>query len=46
MVVESKVEALEAEVANLRRNFITAMDNANTAKENAKALADELKVKK
>ena len=46
MVVESKVEALEAEVANLRRDLITAMDNANTAKEKAKALADEVKVEK
>ena len=46
MVVESKVEALEAEVTNLRRNLITTMDNANTAKEKAKALADELKVEK
>ena len=46
MVVESKVEALEAEVTNLRRNLITAMDNANTATEKAKALADELKVEK
>ena len=40
------MEALEAKVANLRRNLITAMDNANTAKEKAKALADELKVEK
>ena len=46
MVVESKMEALEAKVANLRRNLITAMDNANTAKEKAKALADEVKVEK
>ena len=45
-MVESKMEAMEAKVANLRRNLITAMDNANTAKEKAKALADELKVEK
>ena len=46
MVVGSKVEALEAEVAKLRRDLITAMDDANTAKEKAKALANGLKVEK
>ena len=45
-VVGSKVEALEAEVAKLRRDLITAMDDANTAKEKAKALANGLKVEK
>ena len=46
MVIGSKVEALEAEVAKLRRDLITAMDDANTAKEKAKALANGLKVEK
>ena len=46
MVIGSKVEALEAEVAKLRRDLITAMDYANTAKEKAKALANGLKVEK
>jgi len=46
VVVGSKVEALEAEVAKLRRDLITAMDDANTAKEKAKALANGLKVEK
>ena len=34
MVAGSKVEALGAEVAKLRRDLITTMDDANTAKEN------------
>ena len=34
MVAGSKVEALEAEAAKLRRDLITTMDDANTAKEN------------
>ena len=42
----SKVEALDVEVAKLKRDLITAMDNANIAKEKAKALADKLKVEK
>ena len=46
MVIGSKVEALEAEVTKLRRDLITAMDDANTAKEKAKALANGLKVEK
>ena len=44
MVAASKVEALEAEAAKLRRDLITAMDKVNTAKEKAMALANELKV--
>ena len=44
MVATSKVEALEAEAAKLRRDLITAMDKVNTAKEKATALANELKV--
>ena len=46
MVVRSKVKALETKAAKLRRELITAMDDANIAKEKAKALADELRVKK
>ena len=45
-VAGSKVEALEAEVAKLKRDLITAMDESNTAKEKAKTLANELKVEK
>lgn len=46
MVATSKVEALEAEAAKLRRNLITTMEEANTAKEKAMTLADKLRVKK
>ena len=42
----SKVEALEAENPKLRRGFISAMDEANTTKQKAKALVDDLKVEK
>jgi len=44
--VGSKVEVLEAENAKLRRELIFAMDEANIAKEKAKALADDLRVEK
>lgn len=40
----SKVEALETESAKLRRDLIFLMDKANTVKEKAKVLVDELKV--
>ena len=46
MVVESKVEALEAEAVKLRKDLITTMDDASTAREKAMTLADKLKVKK
>ena len=46
MVVESKVEALEAEAVKLRRDLITTMDDARTARAKAMTLADKLKVKK
>ena len=46
MVVESKVEALEAEAVKLRKDLITTMDNASTAREKAMTLADKLKVEK
>ncbi|KAL0014061.1 hypothetical protein SO802_001130 [Lithocarpus litseifolius] len=44
VMVGSKVEALEVEAAKLRRDLITAMDDANTAGEKVKVLADELRV--
>ena len=40
MVVRSKVEALETEAVKLRREHITAMYDANIAKEKAQALAE------
>ena len=46
MVVESKVEALGAEAAKLRRDLITIMDNASIAREKATTLANKLKVEK
>ena len=46
VVAGSKMEALEADVAKLKRDLIAAIDEANTAKEKAKALANELKVEK
>ena len=46
MVAVSKMEALEAEAAKLRRDLITTVDEANTTKEKATALANELKVEK
>ena len=46
MVVESKVEALEAEAVKLRKDLITTMDDASTAREKAMTLADKLKVEK
>ena len=45
-LVGSKMEALEVENAKLRRDLISAMDETNTAKEKAKALADDLRVEK
>lgn len=46
VVVGSKVEALEANVVNLKKDLIATMDEAKLAKEKAKALANELKVEK
>ncbi|KAL0015669.1 hypothetical protein SO802_002738 [Lithocarpus litseifolius] len=46
MAAGSKVEALEAENSKLRRDLISAMDEANSAKEKAKTPTDDLKVKK
>ena len=42
----SKVEALEVENSKLRKELISTMDEANTAKEKAKNLADDLRTKK
>ena len=44
--VGSKVEALEVENAKLRRELISTMDEANIAKEKAKALANDLRAEK
>jgi len=46
MSVGSKVEALEARNVELRKELISTMDEANTAKEKAKALANNLRVEK
>lgn len=46
VVVGSKVEALEDNVVNLKKDLIATMDEAKLAKEKAKALANELKVEK
>lgn len=46
MAAGSKVEVLEAKNAKLKRDLISAMDEANTAKEKAKTLADDLRVEK
>lgn len=46
MVATSKVEALEAEAAKLRRDLITTMEEANKTKEKAMTLANKLRVKK
>lgn len=42
----SKVEALVAENAKLRRDLISTMEEANISKEKAKVMANELKVEK
>ena len=46
VVARSKVEALDTEIEKLKRDLIIVMDEANLAKEKAKALADELRVEK
>ena len=46
MVAGSKEEALEAEATKLKRDLITVKDEANTAKEKNKTLANDLKVEK
>ena len=42
----SKVEALEAETSELRRDLIAAMDVHNTSKEQVKVLTEQLGVEK
>ena len=46
VVARPKVEALEADVTNLKKDLIATIDEANSTKEKAKALANELKVEK
>ena len=46
VVVGSKVEALEDNVVNLKKDLIATVDEAKLAKEKAKALANKLKVEK
>ena len=42
----SRVEALEAKNSLLKKNLITAMDEANTIKEKAKVLEDDLRAER
>ena len=42
----SRVGALESEYSKLKRDLITAMDKANTAKEKAKSLGDDLRAER
>ena len=44
--VGSKLEVLEVENSKLRKDLISTMDEANTAKEKAKVLADDLRAEK
>ena len=46
MSVGSKVEAQEVENSKLRKELISTMDEANTAKGKAKNLVDDLRTKK
>lgn len=45
-MVDSKVEALEAESSKLRKDIISAIQEGNSAKEKVKALTEELRVEK
>ena len=40
------MEALEAKNSTLKKDLITAMDKANTVKEKAKSLGDDLRVER
>ena len=40
------MEALEAENSKLKKDLIVAMDEANTSKEKAKTLSNDLKAKR
>ena len=42
----SRVEALEAEYSKLKKDLIVVMAEANTIKEKAKALGDDLRAKR
>ena len=42
----SKMEALEAENSKLKKDLIVTMDEANTIKEKAKTLSDDLKAER
>ena len=42
----SRMEALEAENSKLKKDLIVAMDEANTSKEKAKTLTNDLKAKR
>ena len=46
MSAMSKVEAPEAENSKLKKDLIVAMDEANTIKEKAKTLGDDLRVER
>ena len=46
IVANSKVEALEAEASGLRKDLITAMDEANSVKEKVKSLGDDLRAER
>lgn len=45
-MVDSKVEALEAESSKLRKDIISAIQEGNSDKEKVKALTEELRVEK
>ena len=44
--VMSRMEALEAENSKLKKDLIVTMDEANTIKEKAKTLSDDLKAER
>lgn len=46
VMVDSKVKELEAESSKLRKELISTMDAGNKAKEQVKALTEELRAKK
>ena len=43
---EAKAKGLEVELSKLRKDLIVAMDEANTTKEKAKVLSDDLRVER
>ena len=44
--MESKGKGLEVELSKLRKDLISAMDEANTAKEKVRVLSDDLRVER